>query len=148
MAMIKRRANRLTMGLVLFAVVAALEACGGSTPSALTSQTTQRTVKSPPPGAGDAAICNLISKAETTSATGQWTAWRLQMAQIGAMARSAQYVPIRTAAQALEKVYAATSTTTTTAATSRPKRHSSVATSFTGVYAYAELKSTCAKVLH
>ena len=144
--------NRITAGLALVALMFVTAACGGATPTPQTSQTTQGTVNSPPPGPGDAAICQVISRAETSYAAAQWTIWRAQMAQIGALAGSASYVPIKADAQALKTIYTTPSSTTTT--TTKPKSKSKIRVrefnpaGLTGLYAYAGLRNTCSKIFH
>jgi hypothetical protein len=73
------------------------------------------------------------------------------MAQIGALAGSASYIPIRTDAQALKTIYTPPSSTTTTT-TTKPKSKSKIRVrefnpaGLTGLYSYAGLKNTCSKV--
>jgi hypothetical protein len=135
--------------LATMACVVTLAACGGSTPSP-TSQSTQTTQNSPPPGQGDAAICQLVSKASAAYNAKDYTAWRSDMAQIANMADSAQYVPIKQVATQLKAILASSSSTTTTTKAGKHTKYksSTLGSNLRGIFgpigAYVDLTKTCA----
>jgi len=117
--MIRPVRTRVMVGLAMLTAVAGLSACGSSPPSAPRSAPTT----SPPPGAGDTSICQLVAKATAAYNAKNYTAWRSDMAQIGATADSAQYVPLKTYAEDVKRANSeATTTTTKPKSGSKPKK--------------------------
>lgn len=83
-----------------------LTACGSSSP------TPQGHGSSGSPGSGDAAICQKVAQAKEQYDAKDLSGWRSTMQQIGEMASSSQYGPIRADAEELKAAYNPTSTTT------------------------------------
>jgi hypothetical protein len=100
--------TRVTTGIVVVLSVAILSGCGGSTPTTGSSATT-----SPPPGSGDTAICQLITKATASYNAKNFGEWRLYMGQVGATADSAQYLPLKRYAEEVKRANNPSTTTTT-----------------------------------
>lgn len=112
------------------------------------------------PGAGDFAICSVVKRATTAYDAKQYTVWRLAMAQIGDMAGSARYAPIKKYALELKAAYDTPhhSTTTTTHKSGKLSGKSKTAKTakgavssgfslsglFQGIGGYVGLKKTCA----
>jgi hypothetical protein len=96
---------RIAGGLVVCGCLL-LAACGGSSPSA------QGNSKSGSPGSGDVAICQKVAQAKQQYDAKDLSSWRSTMQQIGEMANSAQYDPIRSDAEVLKRAYNTTGTTT------------------------------------
>ena len=116
--MIRVSRRRPLMGLVVLACVAGLTACGGGEykPEQHGAATT-----SPPPGAIDASICQVITKATTAYNAKDYATWRSDMVQIASAADSAQYTPIKKYAEEVKRGVKQATTTTT-----KPKgKHSS-----------------------
>lgn len=142
-----RISARSSIVAMLVACAAVMAACGGGAPTA---------AKSPPPGPGDFAICNVIAKATAAYSAKQYPAWRLDLAQIGTMASSAHDLAIKRYADELKAAY---DSPTTTVPTTRPvtrtkgtKRSKGVVNTgkleylFAGLGGYVGIKDTCAKL--
>jgi hypothetical protein len=112
--MIRRASSRLLSGVAVLVCVAGLSACGSSSPSTSGSATT-----SPPPGSGDTAICQLVSKATAAYNARNYDQWRLYMAQVGASADASRYPPLRKYAEQVKNGIKATTTTTTSSSKNR-----------------------------
>lgn len=140
--MIRRSPSRLLGGLLTLFCIAGLSACGSSPPNATSSVATT----SPPPGASDTAICQLISKATTAYASQDYTAWRSYMAQVAASADSAQYLPVKRYAEDVKRADSQASTTTTTKARlGKPKGSGvNVNSLFGALGGYVGLQRVCA----
>jgi hypothetical protein len=137
----------MMVGLTTVACVLTMAACGGSAPSSSSSQGAQSTGTSPPPGPSDARICQVVSQATTAYNSKNFSAWRSDLALVGAAADSAQYVPLKTYA---EEVKQATSSTTTTTKPRSKSRHSAGGIHTSGLFnelgAYVGLQHVCAKL--
>lgn len=103
------------------------------------------------PGAGDFAICSVVKRATTAYNAKQYTVWRLAMAEIGNMAKSARYAPIKKYALELKAAYDSPhpSTTTTTTKTRKSGKRAvpagiDLGGLFEGLGGYVGLKKTCA----
>ena len=103
--------------LVSIACVVALSACGSSSPGTKTTATT-----SPPPGLGDASICQLTTKATTAYGAKDYITWKTDMGQIAGLADSAQYTPLKKYAEQVKKAVDAATTSTTSQKDSKKKK--------------------------
>lgn len=132
--------TRIGVGISVLACVAGLAACGGSSPTKSTATT------SPPPGSGDAAICQLVAKATTAYAAKDYSMWRSYMTQIAEAAGSARYLPLKRYAEQIKEANRSAATTTT-----KPKAKSKngsavqLGGSFAALGGYVGLKHVCAK---
>ncbi len=137
--MIRSIRTQMAVGLTAVMCVVGLAACS-STPS---SPSAHISGKSPPPGAGDTAICQLVTQATMAYNAKNYTGWRSDMVQIGNMAGSAQYEPVKTYADAIHR-----ETTLITTTTTRSKKKSGLV--FNGSLAlaggYVGLQHACANL--
>lgn len=102
---------RLATAVAALTCATALTACGSTPTSSQGAATT-----SPPPGAGDVAICQLVTQATTAYNAKDFTSWRSDMHQIASQAGTASYLPVKKYAEEIkvgEAAQAATTTTTT-----------------------------------
>lgn len=129
------------VAIAVLVCIATLTACAGPSSNRQSTSTT-----SPPPGAGDVAICQIVSKATAAYNSKDYTSWRLYIAQVGSTADSAQYLPLKRYA---EKVKHAISEGSTTSSTTKPDKSSradrlNVSGLFNALGGYLGLKQVCA----
>ena len=149
--MIRVSPRRPLMGLTVLACVVGLAACGGggsTNPSHHGAATA-----SPLPGAGDTAICQIITKATTAYNAKDYVTWRSDMAEVAGAADSAQYVPLKKYAEEVkggERVERTTTATTTRSKSKSKTKGTANISGITGVFAtlggYLGLQHVCAKL--
>jgi hypothetical protein len=134
-------------GLATVACVLTLAACGGSSSPPGSSQGTQTTGTSPPPGQADSRICQVVTQATAAYNAKDFTTWRSDMILIGDSADSAQYIPIRNYAEEIKQATSST-TTTTTKPKSKSHRHNGYhfQSLFNELGAYGGLQRACASL--
>ena len=130
------------MGLATLGCVAGLTACGGASPTA-SRQGAPTT--SPPPGPGDAAVCQLVTQATAAYKAQNYSTWRSDMKQIGNTAATTQYFPLKRYADEVQRVTTGTTTTT------KPKsKKNSKGVTFSGSLSvlggYVGLQRVCANL--
>jgi hypothetical protein len=144
--MIRSIRTALMAGLATIAFMVSLAACGGS-PTSSSSKSAQATGTSPPPGAADSRICQVITQATAAYNAKNYTTWRNDLALVGEAADSAQYVPIKNYAEELKQ---SAGSTTTTKPKSKSKSRGASGVHLGGLFselgAYVGLQRVCAKL--
>ncbi len=139
--------TRATVGLAALTCAVALAACssGPTTPSSKGSATT-----SPPPGATDTSICQVIAKATTAYNAKDYGTWRSDMVQIANAAGSANYLPLKRYAEEVKQAIDKATTTTKPKGKPHSKSKATEGVNLGGLFAslggFVGLQHVCAKL--